>query len=176
MEQEESGEAPAKRISPTRNNALTAAKRHRARADARFISSSEVLSPTAAIAMTRHARAISLSAAPIGFGMRPRLAIATSATNATEERRQQRIAATRPVVQQPVAYDERQHHDDRQQHRHAQHLGEDRRVADLGGDAIARADDLRDVVDRAAEEYACLPRIEAEPADDRRVENHRERR
>jgi hypothetical protein len=31
-------------------------------------------------------------------------------------------------------------------------------------------------VNRAAEEYARLPRIEAEPADDRRVENHRERR
>jgi hypothetical protein len=75
-----------------------------------------------------------------------------------------------------VAYDERQHHDDRKQHRHAQHLGHDGRVANVGRDAVSRPDDLRDVVDRSTEEYTGLARIQSEPGDDCRVEDHRERR
>ena len=60
-----------------------------------------------------------------------------------------------------MTHDERKHHDDRQQHGDAQHLGEHRRVARLGRDAVARADDLRDVVDRAAEEHPGRVRVEA---------------
>ena len=51
---------------------------------------------------------------------------------------------------------ERKNHDDGQEHRNAKHLGQHCVVADLRRDAVARADDLRDVVDGAAEEDARL--------------------
>ncbi len=49
-------------------------------------------------------------------------------------------------------------------------------VADIGRDAVAGADDLRDVVDGSSQEDAGLVRAEREPADDHRIDHHRDRR
>ncbi len=101
----------------------------------------------------------------------------TSATNATRNGGSSGSPRALLAACAPAVPRERQRHHDRQQHRHAQHLRQYRVVADVGRDAVACADDLRDVVDGASEEYARL-RARRGPSslDERRVEDHRERR
>ena len=80
----------------------------------------------------------------------------TKATKASRNGGSSGSPAAAARVLQAMPHSERDHHHHRQQHRDAQHFGQHRVVADLGRDAVAGADDLRDVVNRAAEKDAGL--------------------
>ena len=157
-------------------NRVSPAKSAKARVPTFFISLGEVLSPTAAMATTRHARAVSFERC----ADRPRYQSQASRDDERDEgdekQWQQGLALVlgRLPAAPPDGKRDRRH--DRQQHRHTQELGQHGEVADLGRDAVAGADNLRNVVDRRTEKESGRARIEPEPLDDDGVGDHRDRR
>ena len=72
--------------------------------------------------------------------------------------------------------DEGDHEHGGQQHRHPQQFDIGGDVAGLRRDHIACADDLSDIVDRAADENARADMVEPDPGRENRITDHRQRR
>ena len=129
-----------------------------------------VFIPSAAIAATRQKRESRLppSRTQVGHGK--------DAVGDDEKRkgrgepRQDRRAVLRLRVEAPRCCGDRDDHG--QEHRDARKLDDGRRVARLGRDRVARADHLRDIVDRRADEDTCMRVVETGIAGNHRVEQH----
>ena len=130
--------------------------------------------PSAAIAATRHQRDTSLARPMTNLRQQAERVDDDEDGEADEKQRQRRPRARAVAAVSRNEKRNREHR--RQQHRHPQQL-------DIGGDVagfvrnrVAGADDLRDVMDRAADEDARLLVVEADRRREHGIENHRQRR
>src|SRR3954468_21402240 len=135
---------------------------------------SEALMPRAALAATMHQREASPSAVCTDAGIRCTLFKSTMATKAT--RNSGTTAGRLPLSGNvDAARQKRDHEHRRHEQRDAQELNDGGNVAALLRDGIAGADDLRDVVNRAAQKHSGLRMGEMEDDRHERVEHHCQR-